>query len=301
MPLPGGSWVAETGGSITGSKAPVTGVDHSVVGVRDLEAAAARYRGLGFTVTPRGRHMGWATANYCIMFARDYVELLGVVDPGAYSAGLDALLDQRGEGILKLALASDDAAATHAFLAADGLVSAPVADLARELEAPEGTVLPRFRLVHPEAEATPGLESFVCQHLTPQLVWRKEWCIHRNTATRVGAYAILADDPSALTEGWVRIFGAGAISRAGGRLSVETGTARLDFLRWEDLPGAFSEADLSRPVEGTVFGMTVEVTDLVEAAACLAEAGAACMRTDEGITVFPESACGIAISFTEAG
>jgi len=39
----------------------------------------------------------------------------------------------------------------------------------------------------------------------------------------------------------------------------------------------------------------------VEAAACLAEAGAACMRTDEGITVFSESACGIAISFTEAG
>lgn len=283
------------------ARAALTGVDHSVVGVDDLEAAAARYRSLGFTVTPRGRHIGWATANYCIMLARDYVELLGIVDPGAYSAGLDALLDERGEGILKLALASDDAAATHAFLAAAGLVSAPVADLARELEAPEGTALPRFRLVHPEAAATPGLAGFVCQHLTPQLVRRKEWSIHRNTATRVRSYTILADDPSALTEGWVRIFGAGAVSREGGRLAVETGTARLDFLRWENLPAAFAEADLPRPIEGTVLGMTVEVADLVEVAACLAEAGAACMRTDEGMTVFPESACGVAISFTEAG
>jgi len=293
--------VADAGSAISGLHAAIAGVDHSVVGVLDLESARARYAGLGFTVTPRGRHIGWATANYCIMFPRDYVELLGIVEPGAYSAGLDSLLAERGEGVLKLALASDDADATHAFFERHSLANEPTRELARELELPEGTVLPEFRLVHPAAAAMPGLAGFICQHLTPRLVWRKEWCIHRNTARRVRSYTILAEDPSALSEGWARIFGTGAVRCDSGRLSVETGTARLDFRRRDDLPAAFADAGLPRPADGIVFGMTVEVTDLVEVATCLAEAGAACTRTDEGMTVFPESACGVAISFAEAG
>ena len=60
---------------------PVLGIDHVLAGVADLEAARAAWRRLGFTVTPRGRHIGWGTGNYCIMFPDDYVELLGIVDP----------------------------------------------------------------------------------------------------------------------------------------------------------------------------------------------------------------------------
>jgi len=293
--------VADPGGGPADAKAAVTGVDHSVVGVQDLETARSRYESLGFTLTPRGRHIGWATANYCIMFGHDYIELLGIVLPGAYSAGLDALLAERGEGILKLAFGSEDAAATHAFLAAEGLVTTPVADLARELEAPEGTVLPRFRLVHPQAAATPGLASFVCQHLTPGLMRRDEWCAHRNSAIGVASYAIVADDPPALTEGWVRLFGAGAVSREDGRLAVETGTARLDFITHEMLGRAFGGIGLAKPAAGTIAAMTIAVSDLAAVSACLAEAGVGCTRTDEGMTVFPESTCGVAVTFSEGG
>jgi len=283
------------------NEAAIAGVDHSIVGVADLEAARNAYEALGFTITPRGRHIGWSTANYCIMFDRDYIELLGIVEADGYSAGLDAILAERGEGLLKLALHSKDAARTHGFFASQGLVTEPVRELARELELPGGTVLPEFRLVHPKPAAMPGLAGFVCQHLTPRMVWQPQWCGHRNTATRVRSYAILADDPSALAEGWVRIFGAAAVSRAGGWLSVETGTARLDFLPWEELPAAFADVEFARPQAGDILGMTINVADLVETAVCLAEAGAACMRTDEGMTVLPESAHGVAISFVQEG
>jgi hypothetical protein len=37
------------------------GIDHLIIGVRDLEAARARYARLGFNTTPRGRHVGWGT------------------------------------------------------------------------------------------------------------------------------------------------------------------------------------------------------------------------------------------------
>ena len=282
-------------------EAAITGVDHSIIGVADLEAARAAYQAMGFTMTPRGRHIGWSTANYCIMFERDYIELLGIVEPDGYSAGLDAILAEKGEGLLKLALRSKDAARTHEFFKNRSLITEPVKELARKLEAPEGTVLPEFRLVHPKPAATPGLASFVCQHLTPKMVWRPQWYQHRNTATRVRSYAILADDPSALAEGWVRIFGVGAVSRDGAWLSVETGAARLDFLPWDELPAAFSDVEFARPQAGRILGMTISVTDLVETAVCLAEAEAACMRTDEGITVLPESARGLAISFVQEG
>ena len=65
-----------------------SGLDHVLVGVRDLEAARATWTGLGFNPCPRGRHTGWGTANYCLMFPGDYVELLGIVDPVLKSAPL---------------------------------------------------------------------------------------------------------------------------------------------------------------------------------------------------------------------
>lgn len=50
----------------------IAGLDHALVGVRDLEAARASWGKLGLKITPRGRHIGWGTANYCIMFERGY-------------------------------------------------------------------------------------------------------------------------------------------------------------------------------------------------------------------------------------
>ena len=291
--------MADPAATVGRSKAAISGVDHCVLGVHDLEAARARYARLGFTLTPRGRHIGWATANHCIMFPGDYIELLGIAEPGAYSAGLDGILAERGEGILKLALGSGDAAATHEFFAADGLAPEPVADLARELEAPGGAVLPAFRLVHPQAAAMPGLAGFVCQHLTPDLLRCPEWCTHRNSATGIASYAILADEPAALAGGWARIFGPAAATPGVGRLTVETGTARLDFMTRDMLADAFDGIDIGAPRAGTIAAMTVAVTDLSAAAVCLAEAGVACLRTDRGLVVPPEDACGAIVAFVE--
>ncbi len=109
--------------------APISGIDHLLVGVRDLEAARERYRRLGFTCTPRGSHIGWGTANYCIMFPDDYVELVGVVDPAKETNGLDAFLERR-EGLKGVAFASDEADGGYAALHAVGIAAASPRDLA---------------------------------------------------------------------------------------------------------------------------------------------------------------------------
>lgn len=43
------------------------GLDHIVHAVRDLDAAAALYKSLGFTVGARNRHP-WGTHNYIVQF-----------------------------------------------------------------------------------------------------------------------------------------------------------------------------------------------------------------------------------------
>jgi catechol 2,3-dioxygenase-like lactoylglutathione lyase family enzyme len=53
------------------------GLDHIVHAVRDLDAAAALYRRLGFTVGARNQHP-WGTHNYIVQLPGTFIELLTV-------------------------------------------------------------------------------------------------------------------------------------------------------------------------------------------------------------------------------
>jgi catechol 2,3-dioxygenase-like lactoylglutathione lyase family enzyme len=55
-------------------------IDHAVIAVRDLDAALASFRALGFTLTPRGYH-SIGSQNHCIMLGRTYIELLAAPAP----------------------------------------------------------------------------------------------------------------------------------------------------------------------------------------------------------------------------
>lgn len=52
-----------------------------ILGVGDLEAATQRIRGLGLEVLDGGVHPGIGTANRIVPLGRQYLALLGVVDP----------------------------------------------------------------------------------------------------------------------------------------------------------------------------------------------------------------------------
>src|SRR5215216_3577071 len=84
----------------------IAGIDHVIIGVRDLERARMGWTRLGFTLTPRGRHLGQGTANFCVMFPRDYLELLGFVEPDEHAQRLEAFLAGR-EGPMAVAFAPE--------------------------------------------------------------------------------------------------------------------------------------------------------------------------------------------------
>lgn len=83
-----------------------------IFGVRDLDAATARFRALGFDVLDGGVHPGVGTANRVIPLGEQYLELLGVVAPDEARASEygRALLraTEHGDRIVRWSLRTDD-------------------------------------------------------------------------------------------------------------------------------------------------------------------------------------------------
>lgn len=207
----------------------IAGIDHVIVGVRDLERARMGWTRLGFTLSPRGRHLGQATANYCIMFPRDYLELLGIVGEDAHAHRLGAFLAHR-EGVVGPAFApATSPEDTRDALAALGLHPSEPRALGRQLELPEGTVVPRFSLINLPPEETPALDCFICAHLTPALMRRPEWVDHPNGAAGVRGIQVLIENPDSLRAAFERLAGADALAVENGALTVAFGRHRLVF------------------------------------------------------------------------
>ena len=125
---------------------PITGIDHALIGVSDLEIARISYERLGFTVTPRGRHIGWGTENHTVMFENDYVELIGVADPTKQIHNLDKFLIN-GDGLLNVVLGTRDADETSRWLKQQSSHAEEAKDLQRLIKIGDHEEILDFRYV----------------------------------------------------------------------------------------------------------------------------------------------------------
>ena len=250
----------------------IAGLDHVIVAVRDLERARMGWSRLGFTLTPRGRHLGQGTANYCIMFPRDYLELLGFVERDEHAQRLETFLQQR-EGPMAVAFAPEGPPEEAAqALAALGLHPSEPRALGRQLELPEGTVVPRFSLMTLPAEETPALDCFLCAHLTPELVRRPEWLSHPNGAIGINSVHLLVEDTAALLPAYDRLFGLHEVTTTDAVASVRTGPHRILFSTPDDFttmhPGIDIDPDF--PLPG-IAALELAVSSRNVTADCLAQ------------------------------
>src|SRR5579864_3905245 len=127
------------------NSSPITGISHAILWVRDLDAAAERYRRLGFSLSQYYLHpKSVGTANYNAMFEDDYLELLVSIEKNDRNAARFARLDAEGDGLKDLALATKDIDAAYETLTAAGVDPLPVFDHHR----PEGNDTARFRLIY---------------------------------------------------------------------------------------------------------------------------------------------------------
>lgn len=280
----------------------IAGLDHVIVGVRNLKRARLGWMRLGFTLTPRGRHIGQGTANYCIMFRRDYIELLGFVERDEFGHRLEAFLAQR-EGPMSAAFAPvRNAGATREALLALGLHPGEPRALGRALELPEGAVTPRFSLLSLPPEETPALDCFVCGHLTPDLVRRPSWLSHSNGASGIKSLSLLVADPARLQAAYARLAGGEQVGRDAGMLAVKIGRHRLNFTTAERFqaahPGLTVPADF--PLPG-IAALELAVRSRKRTADYLTKQGVVFDTLPDGrLAVAPGEANGTIILFADA-
>ncbi|MGE3614573.1 MAG: VOC family protein [Gemmatimonadales bacterium] len=274
-------------------------VDHALILAADLDQAALAYRRLGFSLTPRGYHQGLGSANHTIMLKETYLELLGILDPeGARERW--SHLTRKGPGLRALAYRSRDARADRAALVSRGVEARPVVDFSRPVPGPDGGEA-RFSLSDLPESAMSVLPGFLCQHHTPELVWRRGYLLHPNSAVRLVGCTVAATRPAAAALEFERVLGRARVHPHPGGMAVDLGSTRL----WLVEPGyarrrlghAFPDGEPNQPL-----GLSVEVLSLGAARASLAAGGVPFAPFgSHSIIVGPTWTAGIYLEFLALG
>ena len=276
-------------------RAPITGIDHVVVAVRDLDHAQGVYARLGFTLTARGVHT-LGSRNHCIMFERDYVELL---EPPKAHPAMQYYADflARGDGLAAIALATDDAAAAQVALRANGIDAEAPLDFARPVELPEGTRDAAFRIVQLPVEQTPGCRTFLCQHYTRDVVWRPEYQRHALGATGLAGVVVVSGDPAREAPRYAQIFAVRPQAIDEG-LRIDTGSAPLALAARGKLGRRLAGVDLPARTRPFVAALFIRVADRAAAAETLRRGGIEPVALKDGsYAVHAHEACGVTLVF----
>lgn len=276
----------------------VSGVDHVVVSVRDLDAAASAWRALGFTVSPRGMHSAQlGSGNHTIMLGPDYIELIGVLSPTPHNAPMRAFLARR-EGIERIALATDDAAGGAAELRAGGIAAIGPIHFGRPVALPDGgSAEARFTVFQwPPEERPGGVRLFACEHLTREHVWIASLQNHANGALRILRVEFLAADPAQEAARMARLLDRRVAAAPDGAPCVPSGPGRADLV-FLDRP-----ALAARHPAASLEGLPAEGAAVLVLATADARATARALRLPEGAdpTVPASAANGIMLRFMQA-
>jgi hypothetical protein len=278
----------------------VIGIDHAVVMVKDLDQAAANYKRLGFTVSPRGTHSAhMGSGNYTIMFDPDYMELLGVLTPTEHNAPARAFLERSGEGIERVAFTAVDSAEGAEEIRARGYPPVGPTDFERPVTMPNGTISSaKFRTFQwPTAEAPGGVRIFACQHKTRETVWIPELMQHANGARRLKQVVIVSPEPAKDAAHLSRMIDRDVRNEADGAVAVPSGADRADFvfLTRDQLGTRYPGVSLAGLPERGGAGLVI-AADLTAAEKAL---GATGVRSAGGIVVPPAAGNGTLLAFVK--
>lgn len=272
------------------------GIDHVVFAVRDLDLARDTFARMGFTLTPRGFH-SLGSQNHCVMFAETYLELLWLPPEMTTRPFIADFLARGGEGLAAVALRTADARQAHAELAAAGLDPTEPIEFSRPVELPEGRRDAKFRTFDIGAAHAPCGRLFLCQHLTPELLWRAEWLCHGSGATALAAMAVIGAEPAATTRAYERIFATKARDIPEGRL-IETGTASIAVASETGLANRLPGVGTSARQAPSIAALFIRVEDRARAEERLESGGFHPARMPDGsLAVSAAEAHGVAMVF----
>lgn len=279
-------------------KRAVRGLDHVVVMVDGIDAAEAAYKRLGFQVQPRGFHKKLGTANHLMIFDSDYFEILGIVEDTEFNAERRAWLKQGG-GLANVALATDGADLAFEAFKAAGLQPDPPLFFDRAVEIDGRIEEAQFRTVRVPKTNMPVVGFFVCEHLTPQFVYRSEWARHPNGARGLLGVTVIAEQPVKWTEELEKYFGPGSVRREAEGLMVDTGTQPIYYMSREDYLRRYPGVTPVRLGDHPAL-LAVKVENLGACEDVLKKNGVEVIKPDSGrVIVPPAQAAHLTLEFRE--
>src|SRR5271169_1225582 len=181
------------------------GIDHIVHAVRDLDAAAKLYRGLGFTVGARNRHpRAWGTQNHIIQLPDTFIELLAVTDPDgivphgprhfSFGAFNRDFLEQE-QGLSMLILKGSGAKDAEEFRKSS-IGDFDLYEFERGGKRPDGAAVKvAFTLAFARDPAAPSAGFFTCQQHYPENFWNLAFQKHSNGVSNVAGVIAVAEQP----------------------------------------------------------------------------------------------------------
>ena len=220
------------------------GLDHIVHAVRDLDAAAALYRGLGFTVGARNRHpRAWGTQNHIIQLPGTFIELLAVTDPGgivphgprhfSFGAFNRDFLEKR-QGLSMLVLKGSGAQDADDFRHS-GIGDFDLYDFERDGKRPDGApVKVAFTLAFARDPAAPDAGYFTCQQHYPENFWNPASQKHPNGVSNVAGVIAVAGE-SARHLSFMQNFAGGSAQTGGNGFTIATPRGTIEVMT----PAAF--------------------------------------------------------------
>ena len=276
----------------------VKGLDHVVVMVDGIDAAQAAYERLGFQVQPRGFHRKLGTANHLMIFDTDYFEILGIVEDTEFNAERREWL-KNGGGLANVALATDGADLSFDAFRKAGLNPDAPLFFDRAVEVAGKTEHAQFRTVRIPKTNMPVVGFFVCEHITPQFVYRPEWARHPNGARGIAGVTVIAEQPAKWIPELEKYFGAGSARRDGNGVVADTGTQPIRYMTRQDYAARHPGIVPVRPGDHPAL-LSVRVDSLAACEALLKKNGVKIVKPDAGrLLVPPSEAAHLTLEFVE--
>ena len=280
------------------AKRAVKGLDHVVVMVDGIDAAQKAYEKLGFQVQPRGFHRKLGTANHLMIFDTDYFEILGIVEDTEFNAERREWLKDGG-GLANVALATDGADISFDAFKKAGLNPEAPLFFDRAVEIAGKTEHAQFRTIRIPKTNMPVVGFFVCEHLTPQFVYRGEWARHSNGARSIAGVTVIAEQPAKWIPELEKYFGAGSARREGNGVVADTGTQPIRYLTRQDYATRYPGITPVRPGDHPAL-LSLQVDSLAACEALLKKNGVRTVKPDAGrLLVPPSEAAHLTIEFVE--
>lgn len=275
-------------------------LDHLLTYVPSLEAAAALFTKMGFTLSPRSSIDAMGISNHLILMnpvgpgRANYLELMSSHDRSKLGTTMERILSGPA-GTRSMVLAAENVSKFHRRVGELGFVASEPVHARREWKIPgEPSVFPEFDVILP-VEAP--LRFNACQYYNVELYLRPEWRVHANGAKRIAKCFAVADEPASLAS-YALLFGQPGRECSDGSWRYPTGEIDLQVLTPAVAQQRF-KLDALPSARPAYLGYEVEVASLDRLRAHLDANGVELSSLDSGVVVAPEVAFGNLIWFTE--